>query len=118
MHNHCVVLAIATATFLAASLVSLTSQAQNTFDNAATHQQARYGGKTCFVTHQHYGESPSWPTKKGARRAAIRKWEAFTTWEYGKRWGSYRLARGKRMSCDRSGGRWHCATTAYPCRRR
>ncbi len=95
----------------------VTQASANQDFNASTHQQARYGGKTCFVTHHHYGESPSWPNRRGAQKAAIRKWEWFTKWEYGARWGSYRLARGKQMQCAQSGGRWICKTTAYPCRR-
>lgn len=105
---------------IAAGLIASAAPAlaQQKFDNASSHQQGRYGSKICFVTHHHYGESPSWPNKAGAQKAAIRHWVSFVIWEYGKRWGSYKMARGKRMWCDKSGSRWVCKTTAYPCRRR
>lgn len=117
MVNRSAILAASCIVSASFALVPISSQAQQQFDNAATHQQARYGGKICMVTHHHYGESPSWPSKRGAQRAAIRKWESFTEWEYGPKWGSYALARGKSMKCNESGGRWICSTIAYPCRR-
>jgi len=105
------------ATTILAAGVCATPGAAMAFDNASSHTQARYGSRTCMVTHSHYGRSPAWPSKRGARKAAIRAWTHITTWEYGKRWGSYRLARGQRMSCNRAGRRWICETHAYPCRR-
>lgn len=79
------------------------------------HDQARVGGKTCMTDHEHGGEG-SLPSKKAASEAAIRHWESFTTWEYGKAWGSYRLAAAKRMDCRTGGSGWLCKTTARPCR--
>jgi len=98
-------------------LLAGSANAATDFDNASTHQQARFGSKTCFTTHYHSGISPSWPTKKGAQTYAIRQWVNFTTFEYGKKWGSYRLARSKTMDCQTTGGRWICETLAFPCRR-
>ena len=80
--------------------------------------KVRVGSKLCLADHEHYGESPSWPSERGARIMAIKKWESFTTWEYGKAWGSYKLAVAKNMKCNSAGGRWVCGTTARPCRRR
>lgn len=80
------------------------------------HAQARVGGKTCMTDHEHGGEG-TLASKKGASEAAIRHWESFTAWEYGKAWGSYRLADAKTMDCQAGGSGWFCKTTARPCRR-
>ena len=87
------------------------------FDNTSSWTKGRIGGRTCLIDHKHAGHSPSWPTLAGAKAAAIRKWESFTIWEYGKAWGSYRLAANKSMSCQKDGSRHICMTTANPCRR-
>jgi hypothetical protein len=79
------------------------------------HAQARVGGKTCMTEHEHYGEGEM-PSRRGAQQAAIRAWSVFTAEEYGKSWGSYAMAVGKKMDCKQSGGRWACKTTARPCR--
>ena len=81
-------------------------------------EKVRVGGKICFAEHEHYGESPLWVSKRGAKAAAIRAWEASTKGEYGKRWGSYRLATGKRMICSKRGAKWLCEAHARPCRGR
>ena len=52
--------------------------------------QMKVGNKICFVSHAHFGQSPSWPSKEGAKAYAIREWERFTTWEYGANWGHYK----------------------------
>ncbi|MCL4767606.1 MAG: hypothetical protein KJZ80_15370 [Hyphomicrobiaceae bacterium] len=79
------------------------------------HAQGRVGGKSCMTSHEHYGEG-SLQTRRGAELAAMRAWSTFTSWEYGKSWGSYAAAVGKKMDCSQSGGRWLCKTTARPCR--
>lgn len=79
------------------------------------HAQARVGGKTCMVDHEHGGEG-TLPSKKGASEAAIRHWESFTVWEYGRPWGSYRMAAAKAMDCQAGGSGWQCKATARPCR--
>ena len=79
------------------------------------HAQARVGNKVCMTEHEHYGEG-SMPTRQAARLLAIRSWSGFTAFEYGREWGSYRLAAGKRMDCSESGGSWLCKTFARPCR--
>ena len=86
-------------------------------ENAEYWPKTRVGGKLCFRSHEHYGESPPWPSKGGAKAAAIRKWENFTSWEYGKRWGRYASATGRRLSCSKAKGSWVCKTSARPCRR-
>ncbi len=79
------------------------------------HAQARVGSKVCMTEHEHYGEG-NMPTRRAAERLAIRSWSGFTAFEYGRPWGSYRLAAGKRMECSQSSGRWLCKTWARPCR--
>lgn len=79
------------------------------------HAQARVGGKVCMTEHEHYGEG-SMPTRRGAELSAMRSWSGFTALEYGRPWGRYALAAGKRMDCSGSGGRWVCKTSARPCR--
>lgn len=83
--------------------------------NDQLHEQARLGGKICMTAHEHGGEG-SLPSRKGAEAAAIRHWEGFTTWEYGKPWGKYSLAVGKNMECANNGSVWVCNTRARPCR--
>ena len=79
------------------------------------HAQARVGSKVCMTEHEHYGEG-TMPTKRAAQHLAIRSWSAFTAFEYGREWGSYRLAAGKTMDCSKSGDLWLCKTRARPCR--
>jgi hypothetical protein len=86
-------------------------------ENADAWPKVRVDGKTCFASHEHYGESRPWVNKKGAVAYAVRQWESFTAWEYGKSWSNYRLATGKRTSCKQASGRWVCSTFARPCRR-
>ncbi len=105
---------LAIAAFHLFALPAMTLQAK---ENAEFWPKVKVGGKTCFKSHQHYGESPPWPSKRGAKAAAIRKWESFTTWEYGKAWGRYSNATGKSLSCAQAKGRWTCKTSARPCRR-
>ncbi|MGF1649024.1 MAG: hypothetical protein ACFCUN_01075 [Hyphomicrobiaceae bacterium] len=107
-----------TVSGLAACAVVLALSAGEVAANAAADYwpKARFGNKTCFTTHTHYGESTVWPSKASAERHAAREWERFTKWEYGPTWASYRLARVVNMKCNRSGSGWVCSTTAYPCR--
>lgn len=112
------------AALVAASFLSIggVSQAQSPSRAAGgltgldkLHQQARIGGKLCMTSHEHAGEG-SLPSRRGAEAAAIRHWEGFTAWEYGKPWGSYGLAVGRKMECSNSGSAWACSTRARPCR--
>jgi hypothetical protein len=109
----CALIAAIVACLLLA-VPSMTAQAK---ENAEFWPKVKVSGKTCFKSHQHYGESPPWPSKRGAKAAAIRKWESFTTWEYGKAWGRYSNATGRSLSCSQAKGRWICKTSARPCRR-
>ncbi|MBU2583495.1 MAG: hypothetical protein KJ622_17440 [Alphaproteobacteria bacterium] len=76
----------------------------------------RIGSKLCMKDHEHYGESPPWVSKSGAQAYARRKWENFTTWEYGSAWGKLKNAAGRRDECRHDGSRWICSITARPCR--
>ena len=35
-------------------------------------EKVRVGGKICFAEHEHYGESPLWVSKRGAKAARPR----------------------------------------------
>ena len=91
--------------------------AQGLKHNSDGWPQMKVGNKICFVKHAHYGESPSWPNKSGAKAYAIREWERFTTWEYGVKWGRYKNARVDWMRCSKKRSRWVCKTQAVACRR-
>jgi hypothetical protein len=83
------------------------------------HEQNRVGRKICMTTHFHDGSSTGQPTRKAAEAEAIRVWQDFTAWEYGRNWGNFRLAASQGVKCsgrdaDRS---WSCQVTARPCRR-
>lgn len=111
-----------TAAIVLAMAPTFLLSAERAYANQATvtgldklHAQAREGGRTCMTEHEHGGEG-SLPSKKGASEAAARHWESFTVWEYGKAWGSYRLAAGKKMECAAGGAGWVCKTAARPCR--
>lgn len=87
---------------------------------AGIHEWARVGSKICMRDHFHDGSSNGKPTRKAAEVEAIRVWQDFTGWEYGRAWGNFRLAESKGVKCsgansDRS---WSCQVTARPCRRR
>jgi hypothetical protein len=79
------------------------------------HQQGRLAGKICMTEHEHGGEG-ALASRRGAEAAAIRHWESFTAWEYGKPWGRYSLAVGKNMDCTNGGAVWVCNIRARPCR--
>lgn len=102
---------------LAIGLFSAIATPTNAYENHQMWEKVRVQGKLCMKSHEHYGQSPPWVTKKGAIAYAHRQWEGFTTWEYGKAWGKLRLAIGKRQRCQRSNGRWVCSIIARPCRR-
>lgn len=79
-----------------------------------TPAQAR---KSCWVDHYHYG-SGSGKTKRSAKKAAIASWQSFTAWEYGAKWGKFRLAKDKRVSCSGSRGSYSCQASGIPCYRK
>ncbi len=102
-----------------ALLLGATSAGAQDTGLSAIHEQNRVGRKVCMTTHFHDGSSNAQATRKSAETEAIRVWQDFTAWEYGRNWGSYRLAESKGVKCsgadrDRS---WSCQVTARPCRR-
>jgi len=97
-----------------------TSAAAQGLNLSGIHEQVRVGSKVCMKTHFHDGSSSAMPTRKAAEAEAIRTWQDFTAWEYGRNWGNFRFAESKGVKCsgadrDRS---WSCQVTARPCRRR
>lgn len=98
-----------------ACLLALSAQPGQAQDLASMHSKVRVGGKLCFADHSHSGSSSGQRSRKAAELEAIRSWQDFTAWEYGRTWGSYSLAVGKSMSCS-AGGSWSCSVEARPCR--
>jgi hypothetical protein len=81
------------------------------------HTVARAGSLLCMTEHEHYGETtPPAATASAAKSIAIKRWIVFTADEYGKSWGSYALAAGKRESCSGAAPNIVCKVTARPCR--
>jgi hypothetical protein len=79
------------------------------------HDKRQEGGRLCMSDHFHDG-SGSGKTRKLAEADAARAWGEFTAWEYGGKWGSFRNAATKSMSCSDTGGSWSCSASARPCR--
>lgn len=105
------------AGLLAIGATSATAQGLNL---SGIHEQVRVGGKVCMKDHFHDGSSNNMATRKAAETEAMRVWQDFTAWEYGRAWGSFRMSESKGVKCsgadrDRS---WSCQVTARPCRRR
>jgi len=83
---------------------------------AALHTKVRAAGKVCFGDHFHVGTGAG-TNKKQAMADAIRSWSGFTAWEYGRRWGSWKLAADKTTECLGSEGQSvTCHLRARPCR--
>jgi len=101
-------------------MLGVTSASAQGLGLAGIHEWVRVGSKTCMKDHFHNGSSSAMPTRKAAEIEAMRSWQDFTAWEYGRAWGSFRMAESKSVSCsgknaDRS---WSCQVSARPCRRR
>jgi hypothetical protein len=82
---------------------------------AGLHSWIRIGGRTCMADHFHDGMG-SGATRAQARIAAVRAWQDFTAWEYGRRWGSFGNALSKSGSCSGTRGNFSCSVSARPCR--
>ena len=97
---------------LAASLALLTT--------ATFLSKPATAGLSCMADHWHFGSTggkPA-PTRKRALAAAIASWSSFTIWEYGRAFGSFKIAQDKTVSCERRGGKqWVCNVSGRPCRR-
>jgi hypothetical protein len=106
-----VALAVAGSAFLTAGVAS----AQETGLHKI-HDLARQKGKLCMVDHEHAGESPPSGNKSVAVKLAINKWVQFTADEYGKSWGSWKAAAGKKETCSGGPGNVVCMVTARPCK--
>jgi hypothetical protein len=82
---------------------------------ASIHAWVPVGRKTCMETHFHDG-SGTGKTKREAERDAIRSWEVFTIWEYGRPWGRYAHSESKRMTCSKKApNEFSCDVTSRPC---
>lgn len=54
------------------------------------HEQAVEDGRLCMVDHYHFMSSGAWPSQDMAMATATRRWESFTSTEYGREWGSHK----------------------------
>jgi hypothetical protein len=81
------------------------------------HDKVREGRKLCLATHYHDGEAVGRATKKEAEVGAIRAWQDFTAWEYGRPWGSFAVASSRTVKCEKLDNGWKCAARARPCSR-
>lgn len=80
------------------------------------HTQRQEGARICFADHFHSGSSSGHATRPAAEQAAISNWAGFTAWEYGDRWGNWRIAGSKAINCSGGPGSWGCQLEARPCR--
>lgn len=80
------------------------------------HSKVIVGKKICFADHYHSGSSNGQSSREAAEKAAIRSWVDFTSWEYGRQWGDFWTAVGRRIKCGGSGNNWSCDVEARPCR--
>jgi hypothetical protein len=106
---------------LASTLVSAVSAPVLAYQDqplVGLHESVRVGNKICFKDHFHFGSSTGEPSRKAAEAAAIRTWQSFTGWEYGRHWGRFAMAENKRISCSGSAGSFACNVEARPCRPR
>jgi len=81
----------------------------------APYDQTRFGSKECVTGYEHGGEGilASMPD---ATKVALRRWDGFAAWEYGKAWVSHPLSAGKVVECQADGASRICRTTIRPCR--
>lgn len=83
------------------------------------HKQSVERGLVCMSKHYHFVASGAWPSKAQAMATAKRRWERFTGLEYGRAWGSLKIAGSVTWSCGASkshrGTQWSCDLKARPC---
>jgi hypothetical protein len=107
---------ITLAAILNSCLVATPASAAQETGLHKIHAVKMMGGKLCMTEHEHAGESPPSGSKAVAMKLAVNKWILFTADEYGKRWGSYAAAVGKKESCTGAAGNVVCLVVARPCR--
>lgn len=86
---------------------------------AVSYSQRTDDGKVCrylATPHFHVGVGADGRSERAARRSAVRRWKAFTRWEYGRGWDNVGLARHRNFACAEVFGVWKCIFTAQPCR--
>ena len=67
--------------------------------------------------HYHYGRNHRAASSRSAALAiAVKRWSGFTRFEYGSRWGNWRIARKKTVNCTTNYGGWKCRIKGQPCR--
>lgn len=106
------------STFLFALAIMVVPAAANAADEglAGSHDLRKEAGKLCMSEHGHSG-SGTGASKEAARRAAIVSWNEFTTFEYGRAWGSYANSAGQKTSYTKEASGWSATVESRPCRR-
>lgn len=87
--------------------------------HAVSYSQKAEDGTVCrflATPHFHVGVGASRSSKRAARASALRRWKAFTRWEYGQGWDNVGAAKHKNFACAEVLGVWKCIFTAQPCR--
>lgn len=105
-------------TLLAVTILATAPFAANAADEglAGSHDLRKEGGKLCMSDHAHSG-SGTGASKEAARRAAIVSWNEFTTFEYGRAWGSYANSGSQKTSYTKEASGWSATVEGRPCRR-
>ena len=65
--------------------------------------------------HDHTGRGRG-ATQAEAMSKAVRRWSAFTRFEYGSRWGDWGIARRKMVECAPGKRGWRCKIEGQPCK--
>lgn len=108
-------LSLATAALIL-PVLAFTSDAE-----AISSPQLYTNGKICRaefrLPHMHAANGANADLME-AQIKAIRDWMRFTRFEYGRRWASWTLAMGHKMTCDFDGDAqvWRCRAEAQPCK--
>lgn len=80
------------------------------------HIQERVGNRICYSYHLHHSAGTG-PTKRAALKAAVKRWNDFTAWEYGNAWGRFSRAVGRTSHCQRRADRsYYCSIKGRACR--
>jgi len=81
---------------------------------AGMHDWRKERGIMCFSDHYHSGTGKG-PTKRAARRAAIKVWRVYTASEYGTDWAYFSRAASKSIKYTKLPNGWSALVEARPC---
>ena len=114
-HTLLVVPALAVCALIGSSTAGPGSSAQARGCHEYTfHDERAEGGVCCFTDHFHSGTSSGQSSRARATVEAIKSWEDFVYFEYGRGYDHWSLAHSKSMSCSNGNG-WSCDAEARAC---